>query len=121
MHICDAQCPGTTLALTLHIGKGAARAFITSPATASHAHLPILRTFAKLAKLCYCLMHRTTEADQWAARGRAYYEGAAGLNTQPIEATLGQLDTLKQGGGDPGRGCLLNLTLRRVLPMAPQK
>ncbi len=66
-------------------------------------------------------MYRTTEADQWAARGRAYYEGAAGLNTQPIEATLGQLDTLKQGGGDPGRGCLLNLTLRRVLPMAPQK
>ncbi len=23
MHICDAQCPGTTLALILHIGKGA--------------------------------------------------------------------------------------------------
>lgn len=60
---------------------------------------------------------RTTEAEQWAGRANAYYGGAAGLNALPLQGVFGDLDALKQGGGKSGSGAILNLTLRRALPM----
>ena len=47
-----------------------------------------------------------------------HYRHSGGLNATPIEAALGATDALKQAGGPAGLGVVLNLNLRRALPIA---
>ncbi len=77
---------------------------------------PITAAIAQCVPTHAC---RGTEAETWASRARSFYGRAAGLNVAPIEKTMGAQDVLKQGGGGAGSGVVLNLTLRRALPMLP--
>jgi len=72
----------------------------------------------RFAQLLTVLPKRATEAGTWEERARSHFKFAGGLNVAPIEAVLGDLGALKEGGGHAGLGVVLNLTLRRALPVS---
>lgn len=103
--------------LNVHVGPPG-QAKPSSQGPKAHASIVALLCWQN-AQLLTALPKRGTEAGWWEETARSAWKDAGGLNKSSIEGTLGSMDQLT-GTGEPGSGVIIDLMLRRALPMAAQ-